>query len=264
MSSLARLLVQPRLAGLAKEQGGHLAPAVPDAKVGPPIIDRSTYDRLVARQHSRALGPRAPARTYLLSGLLRCSLCGGRMHGGRRSGPSIYYVCPPPGHGGCSGVGISEALADDAVVALVLERVESVDLTANVRRRALVLAEEAGDIGELAASMSADRRQLAEMAELWAERRLTEGEWADLKRRVQTRLEAGEVALARLAELATVLGGISPVRLRSLWAEQTLSQQRRHLTDVVDHVLVLPADRRRTGFAHERLRAVWRPLFAVS
>lgn len=264
VSSLARLLVQPRLAGYAREGGGGTGTAGLDTTVGPPIIDRSTHDQLVARQRSRALGPRAPARVYLLSGLLRCSLCGGRMHGGRRSGKSIYYVCPPPGHGGCSGVGISEPLADDAVVELVLERVESVDLAAGFRRRAQALAEEIGDVDELARGILAGQRQLAELAKLWTAGRLSEVEWADLRHRVESRLRVEEAGLERMAALDNLLGGIDPARLRSAWPAQTLPQRSRHLADVVDHVVVLPADRRRTAFASERLRPVWTPPFAVS
>jgi hypothetical protein len=90
------MLRSGRIAGLREHRGEVVCPAQWE-----PVIDPAERDRVLARMAERvAIGRRAPRR-YVLSGLLRCGKCGGKLYASRR-GTSRRYVCPD--HGGCEPV----------------------------------------------------------------------------------------------------------------------------------------------------------------
>jgi site-specific DNA recombinase len=85
---------------------------------GPPIVDRAAWDRVQARmtERVRLFGGRGPRPTYLLSGILTCLACGGRLivTGNRGS----HYYCGTHRHGGrCSmAVGARRDVAEDRII----------------------------------------------------------------------------------------------------------------------------------------------------
>jgi DNA invertase Pin-like site-specific DNA recombinase len=84
-----------------------------------PILDRPTYDRIVALFAARRRGR---PTSYVCSGkgLTQCSLCGSPLYGRPRSHHKAYddgepkreYWCSPA-NGGCSGVAIDQRALDD-------------------------------------------------------------------------------------------------------------------------------------------------------
>ena len=109
-----------------------------------PLIDRVTFERAQRLMKERATQPsatgfltgRAKSSRYLLSGLLRCGVCGGSMFGrtswkslrrkdGSRIGTS-YYVCSASimkGKAVCPPVPFLQSTLDDLVTELVAGRI---------------------------------------------------------------------------------------------------------------------------------------------
>src|SRR3954471_15844198 len=72
--SLRGVLRSGRIAGLREHRGEVVGPAVWDA-----IITPAERDRVLARMAEQAVTGRRSPRRYLLSGLLRCGRCGGKL-----------------------------------------------------------------------------------------------------------------------------------------------------------------------------------------
>jgi len=95
-----------------------------------PIVSREVFDRAQALLNCRA-GNHALARhaasPYLLSGLLRCGSCGGRMGGASAKGGRYhYYVClrnARHGRQACVGVRVQREALDSQVLEEVQEEV---------------------------------------------------------------------------------------------------------------------------------------------
>jgi hypothetical protein len=88
-TTLRQLMIRPRNIGLIVHNGA----VVPGVKLpGEPILDRLTYDRLVALYASRSPG-RPPSGKYLMTGIAECP-CGATFSGRPVSGtPRRQYWC---------------------------------------------------------------------------------------------------------------------------------------------------------------------------
>lgn len=229
VNSLSSLLIQVRL-------------------VGPPqILDQETHDRLAALHASRGKGPRRTTRRYLLTGLLRCWRCGGTMRGMPRGGGADLYVCPGPPHGGCSGTAVTADHAEEAVSAMVLDRLDVVSLPA-------VPVDGRDAVRELAGH----RQRLRELGELWASGQISKEEWISLKRNVGNRARAAEVEIARLARVAALreLTSSRPA-LRAKWPAMDITERRTVVQAALDHIVVLAAEPPRQVFRADRLQPSW-------
>jgi hypothetical protein len=251
VNSLSTLLLQPRLAGLDKNL------AVLPTVVSKPILELDTYRRLVALHDSRRKGPRRPTRQYLLTGLLRCWRCGGRLRGMPSSHGRDLYVCPGPPHGGCSGTAVTADRADVTIRDLLLARLDSDELlaaTSSVVRRTSLLVE----TQHAAEQVAGHRRRLQDLAEMWASGQITRAEWMAARRnavRWAQEAEAAQALLARADDLRRLAGTGSVLRGR--WAGMTTADRRDVLLTALDHVVVLAAQPPRQVFRSDRLRPVW-------
>lgn len=92
-----------------------------------PIVDQDTFDALQAALDGRAPKERKGARKYLLSGVVRCGVCGAKMHGTRtREGHA--YAC---GEGDTDhSVTVAGRQTDALILHLAEQRLASEDLTA--------------------------------------------------------------------------------------------------------------------------------------
>ena len=88
---------------------------------GPVIIERAVWDRVQARLNQRALsydGGRGGHPRYLLSGVLQCARCGGRMVVTGRLGS--HYYCGTHRHGGSAAcnmaIGVRRAIAEELIL----------------------------------------------------------------------------------------------------------------------------------------------------
>ena len=113
-NTIKNVMIRPRNAGIIVHNGQPVG-----QMSSTPILDRPTYDRIVALFQSRRRG--RPV-SYVCSGLgfTQCSLCGSPLYGRPRSHHKAYedgepkreYWCSPA-NGGCSGVNIDQRALDD-------------------------------------------------------------------------------------------------------------------------------------------------------
>lgn len=92
-----------------------------------PLLDQETSDALQAALDGRRPRTRRGAQRYLLSTILRCGECGSKMHGFRTREGSHAYACSSDMKG--HSVTVAGRQTDDLVVALVTQRLASVDLS---------------------------------------------------------------------------------------------------------------------------------------
>ncbi|MFP5319558.1 MAG: recombinase family protein [Acidimicrobiia bacterium] len=254
VNALSALLIQPRLAGLHADRAGVLAERFP------PILDRSTHERLVALRSSRSLRRRPPRRS-LLNGLLRCGRCGGSLHFLYRSEANQYYRCPAPAAGGCSGVIVKSRFAEEFVRDSVVCRVDSQEFLEMARGTFHPVQQVSGEIRGIVAEIHGDLDRLKELAVLWGGRKITRTEWQQARRDIARRLTGNESRL-RVVDSAKVILTIAGTgeELADRWPTMTKDQRRAIIRAVVDHVVVEPVGGTGGKFRPERMCPVWRTL----
>ena len=96
----------------------------------PALVSRETFDLVQQGLHERAPTVQRPARVgsqYLLSGLLRCGVCGKPYSAqGAKSGQFAYYVCASlfrEGAGACTARYLNATKVEDLVTEKVRERI---------------------------------------------------------------------------------------------------------------------------------------------
>jgi site-specific DNA recombinase len=229
-----------------------LGEIVADA-VWPAIISPADSDRLrsllsdpTRRRYSGATG-----RTYLLSGILRCGLCGGGMSGRPRSGVP-RYVCPNmPGGATCGRTATNAERTDQHVRDLVLTALDSPDMADRLRRRDEIDP-------ALVEAIRTDEAQLGELAAMWAAGEIGRGEWRTARQVIETRLAGNRDRLARAsvaAPLPAFVGTYEDMLAR--WERLNLSQRRAVVAAVLLRVDVRPADRTRR-WDPDRFDPEWR------
>lgn len=116
-------------------------------------------------------GRRSPRR-YLLSGLLRCGRCGGKMYASRKT--TRRYVClAGPDHGGCGRLTVVAEPLELLITEAVLDRLDSPQLAATLAGRVSDRADATG----LADALATDQQQLDELASMLGKGEMTAREW---------------------------------------------------------------------------------------
>jgi len=145
------------------------------ADAWPAIVSRELYDAVQAGLHSRAPKIQSPARLgskFLLSGLLRCGVCGKPYTGqSAKSGQFAYYVCNKllrEGAGACDGRYLNAGRMEDQVVAKIMQRIlneETItELVQLVAEEVDALAEErASDLAIVESDLDDVRRRLEKL-----------------------------------------------------------------------------------------------------
>jgi site-specific DNA recombinase len=147
-SSLLRLLKNPIYIGVYDHNGLYVE------NYCPPLVDQDTYQRVQqvneqSRQRAGTYHPRRITSPFLLSGLLRCALCGFPMNGAHThhelpSGPYSYYTCSNrpsrlTNDSYCASPRIRKALVEERVVERLLGILDNrpllLDLQDELQRR---------------------------------------------------------------------------------------------------------------------------------
>ncbi len=173
-SAIGKLLLQERLYGVRVHDGRVVA-------VGswPRILDEATCARLRAVLTDPARRPGPPVHSYLLTGLLRCGRCGGRMRSTKpKTGKRAYQCATKPE--GCGGVSILADETEHQVVEQVLDAVASPSF--------LKVPTVDAQAEDLAAAIAADLSQLEELARDWAAKMISRGEWLAARNAIQLAL----------------------------------------------------------------------------
>ncbi len=254
---LRRVLTAWRTAGVravGKDTGTTRSEPVATA-VWPAILDRTTVERLRALLLDPQRRLNRSARRYLLTGMIRCRLCGAKLVARPRADKRRCYVCSTgPGFSGCGKIRTLAEPVEDLVIEAVMQRLDSPAL-------ASALADLASGTGEtdLGTDMADDERRLVELAEEWANGTITRAEWLVARNALESRLEASRRTLARTTR-TTALDGFLGAQgaLRAAWPTLGLDRQRAVLAAVIDRVVIAPAVKGRNVFDPERVDMVWK------
>jgi site-specific DNA recombinase len=235
-SALRGVLVSGRISGRREYHGQIVA-----APSWPAIITVGQSDELRALLTRRAGTPRSRARSYLLSGILRCGRCGhsmsGRLHtAGRR------YICPrQPGNHACGTIAVMAEATETEVRDRVLTALDNPAFLAR-----LLAAETGDDHGDSSEDVGARLREIdtqrGELAAMWAAKDIDRKEWLAARAELRDEADTLTATLARtqhgraLAEFAAMEG-----HLWERWDQLTPGAQRALITAIVDHIDIRPA-----------------------
>jgi DNA invertase Pin-like site-specific DNA recombinase len=180
----------------------------------PALIGDATWSRARARIGQHARVPRQASGRYLLTGFIRCSLCGARMNAwdvasqsARRRSPR--YRCEGEGRHGCRGSALLRPV-DEAVLAEVRPVVAAVasedpDLRSALRREWRALQRPTSDDGITAAQIhkhereaTQARRRLTRAAVMLVDREIDKAGYELARDQARADLDAAEEELARL------------------------------------------------------------------
>ena len=134
----------------------------------PALVSRETFDLVQQGLHERAPTVARPGRVgsqYLLSGLLRCGVCGRPYSAqGAKSGQFAYYVCASlfrEGAGACTARYLNAAKVEDLVIEKVRERILTEE---TITELVTLVAEEIDNLaGEVNGRLKAIDAELADV-----------------------------------------------------------------------------------------------------
>ncbi len=252
-TSLRRLLLSPRIAGLRQLRGEAVGPAL-----WPALISEADHERLVRLLSDPARRKGGRPRDYLLTGgLARCGLCDAKLVARPRSGGARCYVCATGVD--FSGCGKIRRLADpveELVRDAVLYRLASPAVG-----EALADAgdDEAADDSALGRLREAEAALRELDADYYEHRRLSRARYLDLSERLTAQVQAARDALAA-RQGAAVLRGLPATEeaLRERWDAEAQPWRRALVAAVVERVVFLPAVKGRNVFDPEAINVVWR------
>ncbi|MFN2491086.1 MAG: recombinase family protein [Actinomycetota bacterium] len=265
--TVARMLETPMLAGHL-QLDDELIRGVWD-----PIIDMDTFDSAsTLRKAQRAAfngKPREGKGAYLLSGLLKCGICGTTMHRMAKAGTrqSDMYACPNSrprqinqGKTRCAGGAVSERRAEDYVVGEFIAEIGALH-SRNVKRKVTRLPAPRDRSTDLEARVVAIDRHMDRLVEMTMR---STGKAADRAfdrqmRALEAEREAAEAGMLEsrshysqtvrrtqdIDELRTRLGDLSLI-----WQHANLDERRRLLRLAIDAIDVV-------GRQPKRFDIVW-------
>lgn len=249
-SSLRRMLLNPRLAGWRSFADHTIVTKNGEPVRGQwePVLDQETFDRLQALLIGRThRDRRSGARKYMLTGILRCGICNGRMTGNYRKDTGTHtYKCNASNAGAAGHCVTITGPATDTFVSTQTEmRV----------------------VGETAATpddspFGGDER-IAEIDAMVAEAMETLRKKPQMSRVIYAHVEAleserGEIQESRSEWLAATIGPTATDVTEEEWDGFNLEEKRSHIMKQVDAIIVSPATKQSRTFDPGRLVYVWR------
>ncbi|MGY1764020.1 recombinase family protein [Geodermatophilus sp. SYSU D00779] len=247
--TLRGLLRSGRIAGLREHRGEVIGPAA-----WQPIITGAERDRVLARMAEQTITGRRTPRRYVLSGLLRCGRCGGKLYASPRENSRRYVCLSGPDHGGCGRLTVVAEPLEHLLVEAVIQRLDSPEL-------AEVLTGRGGDAlaAELSEGLAADSDQLDELAVMFGKQEISAREWRAAREPIEQRMRDRQRQLTT-ATGTDALAGLPGHggELRARWDELSLTRQAAIVGAVLDHAVIAPGQPGARTLDPGRVRAIWR------
>jgi hypothetical protein len=256
---LRRILVNPSIAGLRTYHREIVASAT-----WPPILDRQTWERVVAVLNApeRRRGYRPP--THALAGVAVCgALIPGEdgeleEHGAtlrsKWSHGKVTLACDKsnPGWQGCGQIAIDHANLEKVVLAMIEARDWS-QLAGHLRD----LAAAGTADPHLAEQLAADEAELRSLAAQKALRKIEEAEWLAMRTALLERIGAAKRVLERQTIVpAVALDPETPIL--DAWPSWSPEQKRTVLRAIFHRIVIKPATKRGRGPDPDRVVPDWR------
>ena len=247
-----QMLLSPRLAGYrvyhgkkAVDENGDPVRGLFDA-----VLDEDTWEAVVAvltapdrvTRHVHVGG-----RKYLLSGVVRCGLCGSHLHGNANTKWATFtYSCKlPTSGGGCGKVAITGPRVDEMVTELVIGYLGEVE----VQRTTTPWPQES--------ELESVRARIAELMKAYGDGTLSSDVVFPAVHRLEQRIN--ELSDERADWLRRQVAVTSrPADVRADWPDLTVEQRRSIIQSVLEAVVVKPAARTGGRFDPTRVEVVWR------
>jgi site-specific DNA recombinase len=249
--TIRQVLAGPRIAGLRTHHGEVITEGIWE-----PIISMETHARLLAEMDRRKVSGRRAPRRYLLSGMLRCGKCDGRLYSSARTDGRRRYVCSSsPDHRGCGRLTVVAAPVEDLITDAVLYRLDTPELADALAGRTAADDRTAA----LADDLAQDTAQLQELAGLYATKAISAQEWMSARNPIEARIEQTQRQLARNGRNDALAGLVgNGAQLRAQWADLSLDRQAAIVRAVLDHAVIEPGVSGARTLDPQRVRPLWR------
>jgi site-specific DNA recombinase len=246
-TTIRGILLSPRIAGYRSHRGEIVAKGVWEAIITP----EERQQVLNIQESNKTTGKRSPRR-YLLSGLLRCGKCGGKLYASPRPNERRYVCLSGPDHRGCGGIMINAPKAEEWLTAAVLYRLDTPEM------ETVLTGQHAHDdrYTVLSAERSRLQAKMAELTVMWTDGDISRVEWKTARDRLEGQLSGVDQQLSRLTT-ATALDRLvgHGEALRAGWEGMTLERQHSIVRAVLDYATINPGTVNR--FDPGRIQPVW-------
>jgi site-specific DNA recombinase len=247
--TLRAVLLAPRIAGLRSHNGEVVGPAQWEGIIT--LEERQQLLNVFAAK--AATGRRAP-RSYLLSGMLRCGKCSGKLFSSARQLERRYVCLSGPDHRGCGGITVTAPPVEEWIAAAVLYRLDTPQMDATLTGRR---ADDARH-SELLEQLNRDQAKMAELARLWSDGEISSPEWKIARQSIERRMSTTDRRLSQITG-TTALEGIvgHGAELRARWDGMNLERQAAIVAAVLEHAVITPAVKKGGKFDPNRIVPVW-------
>lgn len=248
-TTLRQTLTNPRIAGLRAHNGEIVATAI-----WPAIITPAQHEQLVAAFARKAQSNRRAPRRYLLSGMLRCAKCGGKLFSSARVNTRRYVCMSGPDHGGCGHLTIVAAPVEEWIAEAVLMRLDSPAMADALAGRAAADDRHVA----LSAELHSDEAQMDELAQIYGAKAISAVEWMKARQPIEERIFTTSRQLGQLTSANTLTGLVgNGEALRASWQTLNLSRQAAIVGAVLDFATIQPATSRGRTFDPFRIVPTW-------
>ena len=227
--SVRAVVGKPTVAGLRVHRGEIIGKAA-----WAPILDQDTWARCTTEMERRAKSGNRNTLTRWLTDALECGKCGRQMVAWS-SMKSHKYWCATP-RGGCGSVSVVGPAVEGYVTELLLGYLSRPDnlerLRAGIRTSTVSVAR---------AELSNDTEQLAELAELWADKKITTAEYLTARGTIEARVDrSASTVAAAVPSVVKVLANADDVA--TAWEALTPGGKRDVVRAVLGPLVVKPAN----------------------
>ena len=249
--TLRGLLRSGRIAGLREHRGEVVGPAQWEA-----IISPADRDRVLARMAEQTASGRRSPRRYVLSGLLRCGKCGGKLYASPRENSRRYVCLTGPDQRGCGRLTVVAEPLEAMLVEAVLQRLDGPELADAQAGRRDTAGAGAGDFSD---GLAGDQAQLDELAVMFGKQEISAREWRAAREPIERRIQDRQRQLAALTRTDALIGlPGNGSQLRDQWEDLSISRQAAIVAAVLDHAVIAPGQSGARSLDPLRVAAVWR------
>jgi DNA invertase Pin-like site-specific DNA recombinase len=229
VTTFKKIMCGTRIAGLRKYRGETVGKAA-----WPSIISTADRDRLIAVLGDPKSRSRGRPGSYLLSKLLVCGRCGGRLHAAvHGDGGRIWRCTKTPGDNDrCGRCQIRAEPVDELVEEALLYRLDSPALARAMRRGARGSKTSASTVTDL-------EQKLTQLGLDHDAGLVTRKEWLARRGPLSDRLDKARAELAAETD-TTALSVLNGVDVRQRWSKLDLPARRAVAATMIDRVTIAP------------------------